>query len=470
MTKKQSQAGKKSSHLAATHLQRAFVGYDEFLHELKTRIRTAQIRASLSVNRELVLLYWQIGRDILIRQKQQGWGAKVIDRLSADLRNAFPDMKGFSPRNLKYMRALAEAWQDEPFVQQLVAQIPWGHNVRILDYVKNAQERQWYIQKTIENGWSRDVLVLQIESCLYHRQGKAITNFAQTLPPLQSDLAQQLLKDPYNFDFLTLDSEAHERDLERGLIQHIREFLLELGVGFAFVGSQYHLEVGEQDFFLDLLFYHLKLRCFVVIDLKMTAFKPEFAGKMNFYLSAVDDSLRNPGDNPTIGIILCKSKNKVLVEYALRDTQKPIAVPEFQLVESLPEQFKGSLPTIEELEAELNPFQCYYCSASLVSQNSISLDSEQQDWGVSRVYACGYAEIDGEVQHPCPSDPNFPKLKDFEFVTEYKEQYSEWNCYAKAKTKMARLLHLRYTTGRTEEEAKSRMIEQYNQAAKKRAE
>jgi predicted nuclease of restriction endonuclease-like (RecB) superfamily len=256
--------------------------YENFLQSLKSRIATAQIKAALAVNRKLVLLYWQIGRDILERQEKQGWGAKVVDQLSKDLRSAFPDMKGFSTRNLKYMRALAESYPDEQFVQQAVAQIPWGHNVRILDYVKSPEEREFYIHKTIENGWSRDVLVWQIESKLFERQGKAVTNFELTLPKPQSDLANQLLKDPYNFDFLTLHDEAHEQDLEKALLANIQKFLLELGVGFAFVGSQYHLEVGGKDFYLDLLFYHLQLRCFVVIDLKTGEFKPEFAGKMNF--------------------------------------------------------------------------------------------------------------------------------------------------------------------------------------------
>jgi predicted nuclease of restriction endonuclease-like (RecB) superfamily len=331
----------------------AVEGYDELLGEIKQRIGQAQVRAALAVNRELVCLYWQIGRDILARQGQQGWGAKVIDRLSADLRRAYPEMKGFSPRNVKYLRALAETWPDEEFVQQVVAQIPWGHNVRILDYVKDPAEREWYVRQTVENGWSRNVLVLQIESNLYRRQGRAVTNFSRTLPAPQSDLAEQLLKDPYNFDFLTLERAAHERDLEGGLLAHIREFLLELGVGFAFVGSQYHLEVGGEDFYLDLLFYHLRLRCFVVLDLKMTAFRPEDAGKMNFYLSAVDDLMRHPSDAPTIGLILCKSENKVVAEYALRDLNKPVGVSAYQITEALPEGLKGSLPTIEELEAEL---------------------------------------------------------------------------------------------------------------------
>ncbi len=329
------------------------VGYDDFLKELKTRISSAQLRAAVAVNKELVLLYWQIGRDILNRQQQQGWGAKVIDSLAADLQQAFPEMKGFSSRNLKYMRTFAETYPDEQFVQQAVAQIPWGHNVRILDTVKNSDEREWYIQQTIQHGWSRNVLVHQIESQLYHRQGKAITNFNNTLPKPQSELAQQLLKDPYTFDFLNLREDFLERDLERALIQHIRNFLLELGVGFAFVGSQYHLEVGNEDFYIDLLFYHLRLRCYVVIDLKIEEFKPEFSGKMNFYVSAVDDLLRHPDDQPTIGIILCKSKNKVIAEYSLGDMHKPISVSTYQMRNNLPEPLQGNLPTIEQLEAEL---------------------------------------------------------------------------------------------------------------------
>jgi len=327
--------------------------YADLLRNLKERIRTAQIRASLSVNRELVLLYWQMGCDILARQEAQGWGSKVIDRLAVDLRGEFPEMKGFSSRNLKYMRALAEAYSDARFVQQAVAQIPWGHNVRILDYIKDFAEREWYIQQTFQNGWSRDVLVHHIESQLYRRQGKAITNFARTLPPAQSDLAHQVLKDPYTFDFLSLDREARERDFERSLIDHIRSFLLELGVGFSFVGSQVHLDVGDQDFYLDLLFYHLRLRCFVVIDLKIREFQPEYAGKMNFYLSAVDDLLRHKDDHPSIGIILCKTKNKVIVEYALRDARKPIGVSGYKLTELLPKKLQGKIPTIEELETEL---------------------------------------------------------------------------------------------------------------------
>ncbi len=326
--------------------------YADFLGNLKERIRSAQVRAGLAVNRELVLLYWGIGRDILQRQRASNWGDKVVDRLALDLRKSFPEMKGISLRNLKYMRALAEAWPEEPIVQQLVAQLPWGHNVRLLDLVKEAGERAWYARQAIQNGWSRNVLVHQIESGLFQRQGKALTNFDRTLPAPQSELAQQILKDPYNFDFLALGADILERDLERGLIEHLRDLILELGKGFAFVGSQYHLEIGGQDYFLDLLFYHLRLRCFVIIELKIEDFKPEFAGKMNFYLSAVDDLLRHAHDAPSIGIIMCKGRNEVVVEYALRDTAKPVGVTQYRLTHALSDQLKQELPTTEELARE----------------------------------------------------------------------------------------------------------------------
>lgn len=329
-------------------------GYAELLDDLKKRIHTTQLRAGLAVNRDLILLYWEIGRQILQRQKQEGWGAKVIDRLANDLHREFPEMKGFSPRNIKYMRACAEAYPEQQFVQQSVAQIPWGHNVRILDYVKDPIEREWYIRQTIQHGWSRNILVHQIESNLYKRQGKAITNFDRTLPAPQSELAHQILKDPYVFDFLSIGKEAKERDLEKALLEQIRLFLLELGVGFSFVGSQYHLEVGGEDFYIDLLFYHLRLRCFVVIDLKIGEFQPEYAGKMNFYLSAVDDLLRHKDDQPSIGIVLCKGKNKVIVEYALRDTRKPIGVSGYKLTETLPKNLKGELPSIKELQGSIS--------------------------------------------------------------------------------------------------------------------
>ncbi len=334
-------------------IRKVKTGYAELLRSLKERIRSSKVNAALSVNRELIILYWQIGREILKRQATEQWGAKVIDRLSADLKKEFTEMKGFSTRNLKYMRAFAEAYPDKQFVQQAVAQIPWGHNVRILDYLRDSSERKWYVCKTIEHGWSRNMLVLHIENRLYDREGKALTNFEHTLPATQSEMARQVLKDPYIFDFLSLGKEAVERDLEQGLTEHIRKFLLELGVGFSFVGSQYHLEIGNRDFYVDMLFYHLRLRCFVVIEIKMVEFQPEYAGKMNFYLSAVDDLLRHKDDQPSIGIILCKSKNKLIVEYSLRDTRKPIGVSGYKLTGSLPKKLKGKLPTIKEIEAEL---------------------------------------------------------------------------------------------------------------------
>lgn len=327
-------------------------GYSAFVSDLKRRIAEARHRAGLSVNRELVLLYWTIGRDILTRQESEGWGAKVIDRLAGDLGRAFPEMTGLSARNLKYMRAFAQAWPDAEFVQQVVALLPWGHNVRLLDTVKTSKERAWYARQAIEHGWSRNVLAHQIDSNLFARQGSALTNFSRTLPAGQSELAQQILKDPYTFDFLSLGPDMLERDLERGLIEHLRSLILELGKGFAFVGSQYHLEVGGQDYYLDLLFYHLRLRCFVVIELKIEDFKPEFAGKMNFYLSAVDDQLRHEHDQPTIGIILCKGRNEVIVEYALRDTSRPMGVAQYQLSPSLPPQLLQDLPTVEEFARE----------------------------------------------------------------------------------------------------------------------
>ena len=296
--------------------------------------------------------YWSIGRDILARQLDEGWGARVIDRLSADLRRDFPEMTGLSARNLKYMRAFAEAHPDREIVQQIVARLPWGHNVRLVEAVKDQAERLWYARQAIEHGWSRNVLVHQVEGGLFHRQGKAATNFGRTLPSPQSELAQQLIKDPYSFDFLALGPEVSERQLERGLLEHVRALILELGKGFAFVGSQYHLEVAGQDYYLDLLFYHLRLRCFVVIDLKIEEFKPEFAGKMNFYLSAADDLLLHPDDAPSIGIILCKGRNAMVVEYALRGAAKPMGVAEYRLSPALPAQLQADLPTAEEFARE----------------------------------------------------------------------------------------------------------------------
>lgn len=326
--------------------------YPILLAGLKARIHDARLRTAVSINRELILLYWGIGRDILDRQAAEGWGAGVIDRLARDLRRDFPDMSGLSPRNLKYMRAFAEAWPDDAMVQQLVAQLPWGHNIRLLEALKQPAQRIWYARQAMEHGWSRSVLEHQIDSRLFERSGKAPTNFARTLPSPQSDLAREILKDPYNFDFLAAAKDIDERGLERGLLDNLRALVLELGKGFAFVGSQYHLEIGDQDFYLDLLFYHLRLRCFVVIDLKTDMFKAEYAGKMNFYLSAVDDLLRHPDDAPSIGLILCKGKNEVIVEYALRDSGKPLGVAAYHTSPNLPKQLEADLPSPGELARE----------------------------------------------------------------------------------------------------------------------
>jgi predicted nuclease of restriction endonuclease-like (RecB) superfamily len=328
-------------------------GYAAWLAELKGRIHFAQQRATLAVNRELVLLYWQIGRDILARQAEQGWGAKVIERLALDLRAAFPDMKGFSRANLMYMRAFAEAWPDAEIVQQLVGRLPWGHNLVLLTRLKDRQQRQAYAESAITHGWSRNVLNIQIETRLLERSGQAVTNFALSLPKPQSDLASESLKDPYRLDFLGLGREASERDIENALVQHVTDFLLELGAGFAFVGRQVLLNVGGDEFFIDLLFYHLKLRCYVVIELKGGKFKPEHLGQLGFYLTAVDAQVKHPQDGPTIGLLLCKSKNKVVAEYALHDKAQPLGVAEYQLVESLPPDLLDSLPSIERIEREL---------------------------------------------------------------------------------------------------------------------
>ena len=328
-------------------------GYAEWLADLKSRIHTAQQRATLAVNRELVLLYWQIGQDILARQSAQGWGAKVIERLAQDLRAAFPDMKGFSRSNLMYMRAFAAAWPDEQIVQQAVGQLPWGHNLVLLSQLKDPAQRLAYAESAIQHGWSRNVLNIHIETRLLERSGTAVTNFSATLPAPQSDLARESLKDPYRFDFLGLSREAGERAIENALVKHVTEFLLELGAGFAFVGRQVLLDVGGDEFFIDLLFYHLKLRCYVVIELKGGKFKPEHLGQLSFYLTAVDEQVKHPQDNPTIGLLLCKSKNKVVAEYALRQNNQPLGVAEYKLIESLPPELATDLPSIEQIEQEL---------------------------------------------------------------------------------------------------------------------
>jgi predicted nuclease of restriction endonuclease-like (RecB) superfamily len=326
--------------------------YAETLGAIKRRIQQERLRVVLSANSAMVLLYWDIGRMILDRQERAGWGARVIDHLAADLRDVFPDMKGFSPRNLKYMRAFAAAWRDPAIVQQVVAQLPWRQNIALLERLDTEQTRMWYAEQALKHGWSQPILCLQIDGRAHERHGKALTNFQATLPPADSDMAAQVFKDPYLFDFLGTADPRREREVERAL----QRFLLELGSGFAFVGRQVQLAFASRDYFLDLLFYHLKLRCYVVIELKAVPFDPAFVGQINLYLSAVDDLLRHSDDKPTIGLLLCRSKDRIVVEYALRDLKKPIGVAEWEtkIVEKLPENLKGSLPTVEEIEAELS--------------------------------------------------------------------------------------------------------------------
>jgi predicted nuclease of restriction endonuclease-like (RecB) superfamily len=334
---------------AKTSLEQS-ASYRDLLTDLKLRIRTAQTRAAFAVSRELVVLYWSIGRDILSRQHAEGWGAKIIDRLAHDLQNEFPGTEGFSPRNLKYMRSLAEAWPEPEIVPQLVALLPWGHLRALLDRIKDRPTREWYLRAAVEYGWSRNILVHQIESRLHDRQGKALTNFSRALPPSDSDLAQQILKDEYNFDFLTLTESTRERKLERGLLLHLRDLLLELGRGFAFVGSQVPLTVDEQTFYLDLLFYHLRLHCLFIFELKIGAFKPEYAGKLAFYLSAVDGIMRTALDGPSVGVLLCESRSGPIVEYALQSIVQPIGVSTYRVTRELPEGIQAEVPSIEDLQ------------------------------------------------------------------------------------------------------------------------
>jgi len=329
--------------------------YKQFIQELKSKIQTSQIKASIKVNEELLKLYWQIAQMIVAKQKEASWGDNIIEKISRDLKIEFPDMKGFSVTNIKYMRNWYLYWtnQNRPQVVDEIFKIPWGHNREIITKIKEPQEALYYTQKTIENGWSRAVLVHQIESRLYYREGKAITNFDKKLPSPQSDLAKASLKDPYCFDFLTMGEKYSEKELEEALTKQITQFLLELGSGFAFVGRQYRLEVGGDEFFIDLLFYHIKLRCYIVVELKTVKFKPEFAGQLNFYVSAIDGELKEKSDNSTIGILICKSKNNTVVEYALNKIDNPIGVSEYELTDRLPQEFKSTLPTIQEIEAEL---------------------------------------------------------------------------------------------------------------------
>ena len=325
--------------------------YKNWLIDLKIKIRSVQTKAVINVNSLLIQFYWELGKMIAEKQAQTVWGDNLITQLSKDLKAEFPQMKGLSRSNLFYAKQFYLFYELE-FVQQPVGQIPWGHNILIFSKSKDMNEAKFYLQETIENNWSREVLALQIKTNLYDRQGKAITNFKQTLSSPMSDLAEQTLKDPYIFDFLTLAGPYKEKDLENQLVTHITKFLLELGKGFAFIGQQYHLEIGENDYYIDLLFYHIKLKCYVVVELKNTKFIPEYAGKINFYLSAVDTLLKQEDDKPSIGILLCRDKNNIEAEFALRDINKPIGVSEFNFTEILPDNLKSSLPTIEEIERE----------------------------------------------------------------------------------------------------------------------
>ena len=380
--------------------------YARVLSDIKTCIRKAQVKAAFSANQEMILLYWDVGRIIEERQEKEGWGAAIIPRLARDIRNEMPAVKGFSERNIDRMIAFYREYpgfenaisptslakfttgsisppvaaklstrgskeqtrlldlsisppvvaklESAVILQSLVTKIPWTHNIILMEKVKDLAVRGWYMQATLQQGWSSDVLALMIDGRTHERQGKAITNFADRLPPVQSDLAQQVLKDPFIFDFTTLEEPFHERELEITLVRHLEKFLIELGQGFAFVGRQVHVDVGEQDFYIDLLFYHLRLRCYVVIELKKGAFKPEYAGKLNFYLNVVDDKLRHPSDSPSIGLILCQDENKLVAEYALKGVKKAIGVSQYQLTRALPKEFRSSLPSIAEIESELS--------------------------------------------------------------------------------------------------------------------
>lgn len=330
--------------------------YGDFIRQIKGEIKTQRLSIVLNANHDMVMLYWRLGKRILEKQKNEGWGSRVIDRMSFDLQKGFPDMKGFSPRNIKYMRKFAETWPEEPIVQRLVAQLPWGTNIVLIDKLHSNEERVWYAQRTLANGWSRSVLSFQIETNLIKRVDKTVNNFEMALPAHGSDMARQIFKDPYLFDFLGTDAPRREAEMERKLTEHIQEFLLELGQGFAFVGRQVHLEVGGDDFYIDLLFYHLKLRCYIVIELKACNFEPGFVSQLNMYQNAVNRILKHPDDNPTIGLLLVKGKNETVVKYSLEGYSNPIGVADWkvQLDHELTKDIRASLPTIEEIEKELN--------------------------------------------------------------------------------------------------------------------
>ena len=327
--------------------------YNSFLVDIKTQIKLSQQKAFNAVNQEMISLYFNIGKMIDTWQKELGWGAKVIDKLSLDILNEFPNMSGFSTRNLKLMVQFYKEYSNDEFVQPIVAQIPWTHNIILIQKIKDKNIRFWYMEQTLQNGWSKDILSLMIKSEVHNRTGNLVSNFSQILPPLESDLVQQSFKDPYRFDFLTITEPFKERELENNLIKHMEKFLIELGSGFAFVGRQYKLEIGDDEFYIDLLFYHLKLRCFIVVELKKGKFKPEYSGQVNFYCSAIDGILAQKDDKPTIGLILCQEKNEIVAEYSLKNMTQPIGISEYQLTEVLPKEFESSLPTIEEIEQEL---------------------------------------------------------------------------------------------------------------------
>ncbi len=324
--------------------------YGQLLQSLKEEIARARVKAHLAVNKEMICLYWNIGKKILERQEEEGWGSKIIENISKDLRDEFPEMTGLSYQNISYMRQFVVEYKfDNNILQQAVGEIPWGHNIILFSRIGNIEERFWYARQTIENGWSRNVLSLQIKTNLYERSGRSINNFKTTLPALQSDLAESIIKDPYNLEFLDIKGKLKEKDLEEGLIDQIRKFLLELGQGFAFIGNQYHIEFEGEDYFLDLVFYHVKLKCYVIIELKTGKFKPEYAGKMNFYINLMNKQVKDDSDNPTIGLILCEDKKSITVEYAIEGIRSPIGISQFKLTEELPEELKSYLPTKEEL-------------------------------------------------------------------------------------------------------------------------
>ncbi len=330
--------------------------YKEIFENIRNEILKSQYKAIQTVNKELIFMYWHIGKIIVDNSK---WGNKFIDNLSMDLKLEFPNITGFSIRNLKYMKKIAEEYPDFEFVQQFVAQIPWGHNIILLDKVKDIEERKWYINQSIINGWSRSLLMMQIESKLYQRQviAKKVTNFPMTLPDMQSDLAIQTLKDPYIFDFISLKGKAKELEIENAMIDKIKDVLVELGKGFAFVGEQYKITVSKKDYFIDLLFYHLRLKCYIVVELKAREFEPTDAGQINFYLSAIDDLVKDETDNPTIGLLLCKNKDNFTAEYALRNINSPIGVSEYKLLEDMPEYLQAQLPNVEEIELHIKDIE-----------------------------------------------------------------------------------------------------------------